>query len=69
VWALPLPGGGEIEPILNAGFRLDEPQLSRDEGWLAYVSRESGRDEVYIEPFRREGDRVRVLIDGGGQPK
>ena len=22
-----------------------------------------------MEPFRREGDRVRVSVDGGGQPK
>jgi Tol biopolymer transport system component len=69
VWALPLEGGGEIEPVLNAGFWVDEPQLSPDERWLTYVSRESGHDEVYVEPFRREGDRVRVSVDGGGQPK
>jgi Tol biopolymer transport system component len=69
VWALPLEGGGKIEPVLNAGFWVDEPQLSPDERWLAYVSRESGRDEVYVEPFRREGERVRVSVDGGGQPK
>ena len=48
---------------------MDEPQLSPDERWLAYVSQESGRDEVYLEPFRRAGDRVRVSVDGGGQPK
>jgi Tol biopolymer transport system component len=69
VWALPLEGGGDVEPVLNAGFRVDEPQLSPDARWLAYVSSESGRDEVYVEPFRREGDRVRVSVDGGGQPK
>ncbi len=68
VWALPLSGDGEAEPVLTA-FLLDEPQLSPDMRWLAYISNESGRDEVYLEPFRREGDRVRVSVDGGGQPK
>jgi serine/threonine protein kinase/Tol biopolymer transport system component len=68
VWAL-TPGGGEPEPILNAGFYVDEPQVSPDGRWLAYASRESDRSEVYVEPFRREGDRVRVSTDGGGQPK
>jgi eukaryotic-like serine/threonine-protein kinase len=48
---------------------VDEPQLSPDERWLAWVSLESGRDEVYVEPYRRDGDRVRVSLDGGGQPK
>jgi Tol biopolymer transport system component len=68
VWALPLSGEGEAEPVLTA-FRMDEPQLSPDGRWLAYISDESGRDEIYVEPFRREGDRVRVSVDGGGQPK
>ena len=68
VWALPLSGDGEAEPVLTA-FLLDEPQLSPDSRWLAYVSNESGRDEVYMEPFRREGDRVRISVAGGGQPK
>jgi eukaryotic-like serine/threonine-protein kinase len=59
---------GKAEPLLS-GFRLDEPQPSPDGRWLAYVSRESGRDEVYLEPFRRQGTRVRVSPAGGGQPK
>jgi Tol biopolymer transport system component len=67
VWAVPLKGG-TAEPVLN-GFRFDEPQVSPDGRWLAYVSNESGQDEVYVEPFRREGDRVRISVKGGGQPK
>jgi hypothetical protein len=67
-WSLHL-GDGKVEPLLDARFRVDEPQLSPDERWMAYVSHESGRDEVYVEPYRRSGDRVRVSVDGGGQPK
>jgi eukaryotic-like serine/threonine-protein kinase len=69
VWALPLDGNGEPEPLFNTGFDEDEPQISPDGRWVAYISNESGRFEVYVEPFRREGERVRVSIDGGGQPK
>jgi len=68
VWALNLTDG-KADPVFDGRFRVDEPQPSPDERWLAYVSRESGRDEVYVEPFRREGERVRVSVDGGGQPK
>jgi eukaryotic-like serine/threonine-protein kinase len=68
VWAVAV-GGESAEALLDARFHIDEPQLSPDERWLAYVSRESGRDEVYVEPFRAEGERVRVSVDGGGQPK
>jgi Tol biopolymer transport system component len=68
LWALSL-ADGKAAPVFDGRFRVDEPQLSPDERWLAYVSHESGRDEVYVEPFRREGERVRVSFDGGGQPK
>ena len=69
VWALAPESGGEAEPILNTGFSVDEPQVSPDGRWLAYASQESGRSEVYVEPFRREGERVRVSVEGGGAPK
>jgi Tol biopolymer transport system component len=69
VWALSTAEGGEARAVLNAGFRVDEPQLSPDGRWLAYVSPESNREEVYLEPFERPGDRVRVSLNGGGQPK
>jgi len=36
---------------------------------MAYISNESGRYEVYLEPFRRRGEKVRVSANGGGQPR
>ena len=60
---------GEAERVLSTGFLVDEPHLSPDGGWLAYVSAESGRDEVYAEPYGRDGERVRVSVEGGGQPR
>jgi dipeptidyl aminopeptidase/acylaminoacyl peptidase len=69
VWALPMDGAGPAEPLLKGRFAVDEPKLSPDGRWLAYISTESGRFEVYLEPFRRRGERVRVSSDGGGQPR
>jgi Tol biopolymer transport system component len=69
IWALPPGGDEEAESILNADVFVDEPQVSPDGRWLAYLSQESGRSEVYVEPFRRGGESVRVSVDGGGQPK
>ncbi len=69
VWALPLAGDGPPELVVKTGFRVDEPQLSPDGRWLAYISEESGDWQVYVQPFRRPGERVRVSVDGGGQPK
>jgi Tol biopolymer transport system component len=69
VWALPLAEDRPPELVLDTGHRLDEAHLSPDGRWLAYISDESGDWEVYIEPFRRPGERVRVSVDGGGQPR
>jgi Tol biopolymer transport system component len=69
VWALPLEGGGDPEVVLELEYRLDEPTISPDGRWLAYTSEESGRWEIYVQPFRRPGERVRVSVDGGGQPE
>jgi Tol biopolymer transport system component len=45
--------GSDEEPRLLLGSAAEEfnPALSPDSRWLAYVSDESGRDEVYVVPF------------------
>jgi Tol biopolymer transport system component len=68
LWALSLDGGGPPESLVK-GFAIDKPHVSPDGRWLAYISTESGRYEVYVEPFRRRGERVRVSADGGAQPR
>jgi Tol biopolymer transport system component len=62
-------GDAEPETIMKKDFQIDEPQISPDGRWLAFISQESGQWEVYVEPFREEGERVRVSTEGGGQPK
>jgi Tol biopolymer transport system component len=69
VWAVPVEGGEDAELVLDNEFRVDEPQISPDGRWLAFVSPESGRDEVYVQPYRRQGLRLQVSVAGGGQPK
>lgn len=69
VWALPAGPGARPELVLKNGFNLDEPQVSPDGRWLAYASDDSGQSEVYVQPFRRAGERVRVSVDSGGQPR
>jgi Tol biopolymer transport system component len=68
LWALSLDGDGPPEPLVK-GFAVDKPSVSPDGRWLAYISTESGRYEVYVEPFRRRGEKVRVSAGGGAQPK
>jgi Tol biopolymer transport system component len=69
IWALPLDGSGEAELLVKADYAFDEPQVWPDGRWLAYGAQETGEWEVYVRPFRREGERVRVSTTGGGQPR
>jgi hypothetical protein len=69
IWILPLVPGEKPWPLLATPFSEDHPQFSPDGHWLAYVSDESGRDEVYIQRFPKLGDKVTVSSGGGSQPR
>jgi Tol biopolymer transport system component len=68
-WTVDLDGDGPAEPLMKSSFGIDEPNVSRDGRLLAYISNESGRYEVYLEPFKRRGEKLRVSASGGGQPR
>jgi hypothetical protein len=42
--------------------------MSPDGKWMAYASNETGRYEVWIEPFPRTDKRYQVTSDGGSHP-
>ena len=42
--------------------------FSPDGRWLAYVSNDSGRNEVYVQPFPGPGARLPISNDGGAEP-
>jgi len=43
--------------------------LSPNGQWVAYVSNESGRAEVYVDSYPSLGDKVAVSTDGGHRPR
>lgn len=62
-------GGGKTVPILNSHFNETQGVVSPDGQWIAYVSDESGRFEVYVQPLRTKGERVQVSSSGGSEPR
>ena len=42
--------------------------MSPDGRWLAYVSEESRRAEIYLKPYPGPGDVVQVTTEGGREP-
>ena len=69
LWILPLPEDRKPFVFVENPFTKDEPHFSPDGRWLAYYSNESGRAEVYAQPFPGPGERVRVSTSGGSQPR
>ena len=55
-------------PFLLTPFDERSPRFSPDGKWLAYVSNESGRDEVYVQPFPGPGRKWLISTDGGIDP-
>jgi serine/threonine-protein kinase len=54
--------------FLGTQFREGTAKFSPDGRFVAYVSDESGREEVYVRSFSGAGARVQVSASGGGQP-
>jgi serine/threonine-protein kinase len=44
------------------------PRFSPDGKWIAYVSDESGRPEIYVQPYPRGGGKWQISTDGGIEP-
>jgi eukaryotic-like serine/threonine-protein kinase len=58
----------KVQPFLRTRFNESAPRFSPDGQWLAYISDESGRFEVYVQPYPGPGGKWQVSTDGGTEP-
>ncbi len=67
-----LPREGEQEPwaFLDTEFDETGAMFSPNGRWLAYMSNETGRYEVYVQPFSVTGPRgtKQISVGGGTEP-
>jgi Tol biopolymer transport system component len=68
IWLLYMEDERREEPFLQTEFDEFRPMISPDGRWLAYVSRESGRLEVYVQPFPTGGRKWLISTGGGDEP-
>ena len=66
VWTL--RRGDEPELFRGAEAQENGPAFSPDGRWIAYTSDESGRQEVYVEPYPGPGAREPISAEGGSAP-
>jgi hypothetical protein len=71
LWTIPIRAvegrmtAGTPEPFLKTEAIETYPSFSRDGRWLAYISSESGTQELYVRAFPDGATKVRVSDAGG----
>ena len=66
---LSMEGDYPAETLVQTDFRDANGDVSPDGRWLAYVSDESGEEEIYVRPFPNVDDgRWQISRDGGSKP-
>jgi serine/threonine-protein kinase len=64
-------GSGQVrkaQPFLQTPFNESAPRFSPDGRWLAYISDESGRYEIYVQPYPGPGGKWQISTEGGTEP-
>jgi len=67
IWVLRM-SDRKAQPFLRTKFDEAVPQFSPDGRWLAYISNESGRSEIYVQPYPGPGGKWQISTEGGTEP-
>ena len=65
---LPMEGDTIPIPLFNSRFNESHPILSPDGRWIAYVSDESGLEEVFVSSFPGLERTIQISTEGGIEP-
>ena len=68
IWSAPLSGQRAARQVLDDPSTNYMPAVSPDGKWLAYVSRLSRREEIFVRAFPGLGAPVQVSDSGGTEP-
>ena len=60
---------GTVTPLVQTRADEGQARFSPDGRWIAYASNISGRAEVWVKPFRADGQPQRLSSDGGSEPR
>jgi eukaryotic-like serine/threonine-protein kinase len=68
IWTVPLEGARKPSAFLQTPFNEATPKISPDGHWLAYVSTESGRNEIFVRAYPGPSGKWQISTEGGREP-
>jgi Tol biopolymer transport system component len=68
LWVLPI-GDNKPQPLVRTPSNESGGRFSPDGRWVAYVSDESGKDDVYVRSFPQSDRRWQISAGGGSRPR
>src|SRR6185436_14677591 len=66
-----MPAAGDHKPFspIQSDFDLKQAHFSPDGRWIAYVSNESGNDEIFVQAFPEAKGKWQLSTNGGSAPR
>jgi serine/threonine-protein kinase len=68
LWEMQLSGDRDSSPVLQGLSFDDAPRISNDGRMLAYLSDQSGRNELYVVPFPKMDGKWQISTGGASSP-
>jgi serine/threonine-protein kinase len=68
IWVVAIEGDRKPMPLIKTPADESVPRFSPDGRWIAYVSDESSRPEVYVQAYPPSGQKWQISASGGREP-
>src|SRR5207249_4619576 len=69
LWTIPIDGHGPPKVFAASTFNEMQGRFSPDDRWIAYSANESGRYEIYVQPYPGPGKKLAISSEGGRDPR
>ena len=69
LWVIHMDGSAPPMAVAQSTSNERDGQFSPDGKWIAFESDETGRPEIYLQPFPGPGAKVTVSMNGGRQAR
>ena len=68
IWMFPFKEENKPKKFIVTPYNEFAPIFSPEGKWIAYVSDESGQNEIYVQQFPGPGGKLQISVNGGSFP-